>query len=113
MTTPRFALSPFALFAALTLALTAPFVPALLVPALAQRPLHGVPNSNPNGLTPAQKQQATAIGRKFGQQMQALQANTSLTPAARQAKMHALQQSVRSQLMAIMTPAQRARMQGR
>lgn len=110
MTTPR-----FALLAALSLALAAPLVPALTVRTLAQVPrMNGNPQAqnmaNALGLTPAQQKQVTAVGMKAGRQMQALQANPSLTPAARMAKMRGIQQSVRGQMMAILTPAQRTKL---
>jgi Spy/CpxP family protein refolding chaperone len=63
------------------------------------------------GLTDAQKSKMMAMMTASRQQAEAVRNNTKLTPAARMAKMQALQASNRSKMMAIMTPAQRTKMQ--
>ncbi len=91
-----------------------------LAPAFAQAPppmMHGPAGAHSGrmgdalALTDAQKARLRPVFMNAGRQMQALQANTSLTPAVRMAKMQALQKSARTQMMAILTPAQRAKMQ--
>ena len=103
---------------AFSLALTAP-----LAPLLAQAPppmMHGPSGHGPYGggrrrdplgLTDAQKARMRPIFMSAMQQMQAIQANAALSPAARMAKMQGLQKNVRMQMMAILTPAQRAKAQ--
>jgi len=106
MTTSRFALlAVFSLSAALP-----------RIPALAQvPPMHGQQNprmraaADAMNFTDAQKAQLRTILMGASQQAQAVRANTSLSPAARTAKMQAIQQRVRAQMMAVLTPAQRAR----
>ncbi len=102
--------APSLLFAALSLALAAP-----LAPAFAQAPppmMHGSHAGqmpNPLGITDAQKARMRPIFMNAGRQYQALQANTALSPAARVAKMQALQKSSQMQMMAILTPTQRTK----
>lgn len=104
--------APALLFATLSLALTAPLAPAS---AQARPPMmHGPHNGqmpNPLGITDAQKARMRPIFMNAGRQYQALQANTSLSPAARMAKMQALQKSTQMQMMALLTPAQRTKAQ--
>ena len=98
--------------AALSLALAAPLAPAFAQappPALPMHGPHGGQRPNPLGITDAQKARMRPIFMNAGRQYQALQANTSLTPAARMAKMQALQRSTQMQMMAILTPAQRTK----
>ena len=104
--------SAFLSLAGLALALAAPLAPAFAQapPPMMHGP-HGGPMADPLALTDAQKARLRPVFMNAGRQMQALQANTSLTPAARMAKMQALQKSARTQMMAILTPAQRAKMQ--
>ena len=99
--------------AALSLALAAPFAPAF---AQAPSPMmHGPASTqsrrmaDPLGLTDAQKTRIRPIFMNAGRQMQALQINTTLSPAARMAKMQALQRSTQMQMMAVLTPAQLAK----
>ena len=100
--------------AALSLALAAPFAPAF---AQAPSPMmHGPASTqsrrmaDPLGLTDAQKTRIRPIFMNAGRQMQALQINTTLSPAARMAKMQALQRSTQMQMMAVLTPDQRAKL---
>ncbi len=99
-----------AVLAACSLALTAP-----LIPVQAQRPApHGAPMQDPGtalGLTPAQKAKASTLVQKAMQQMRAINANQSLTPPVRAAKGRAIVQSINTQMMALLTPAQRAKAQ--
>ncbi len=108
MTTPR-----FALFAVLTCALAAPLVPALTVPTFAQASApHGDLMQDPVaalGLSPAQKARGDVLMRKADQQMRVLSANHSLTPAAHRAKMRVIFQGLHTQMMAMLTPAQRVK----
>lgn len=103
-----------AAIAALSFILAAPLVPifAQTPPPMMHGP-HGGGHMNgmgdPLGLTDAQKSRMRPILMNAQQQGQAIQNNTSLTPAARQVKMRTLGISVRTQMMAILTPAQRAR----
>ena len=60
-----------------------------------------------SGAQTAQMQQVLLGARK---QAMAMQANTSLTPQAKQAKMMGLRMSVNKQMMGILTPAQRQKM---
>ena len=96
------------IFAAFSLALAAP-----LIPAQAQMPApHGAPRQNPEtalGLTPAQKAKLTALAQNAQQQILAVNANRSLTPAVRMAKMRAVGQNFTVTMMALLTPAQRAK----
>lgn len=117
--------SRFALLAALTLAAALPLTAALpFVPALAQAPppsspMHGqrdararaMAMANSMNFTDAQKVQLRTVLMSTSHQIQAVRASTSLTPASRAAKMQAIQQRVRAQMMMILTPAQRARAQ--
>lgn len=110
MTTSRFALlAAFALTAAL------PLAPALAQSPPPNAPMHGQRDarmraaSSAMNFTDAQKSQLRTILMGASQQARALQSNTSLTPAARAAKMQTIQQKVRAQMIAVLTPAQRAR----
>ncbi len=97
--------------AALSLTLATPLAPASAQapPPMMHRP-QGGQMPNPLGLTDAQRARMRPIFMNAGRQYQALQANTSLSPAARMAKLQALQKSSQVQMMAILTPAQRAKM---
>ena len=104
---------------AVTLALAAPLVPTF---AQAAAPMHGphpMYGSRAGGgrlkkmaaalgLTDAQKSQMKPILMSERRQIKALKANTALTPATRMAQMKAIHQSSNQQMMAILTPAQRA-----
>ena len=97
--------------AALSAALAAPLVPAFAqAPPPMMHSTHGGQMPNPLGITDAQKARMRPIFMNAGRQYQALQANTSLSPAARMAKLQALQKSSQMQMMAILTPAQRSKM---
>ena len=118
MTTSRFALlAALSLLAALPLTAALPLVPALAQAPPPSSPMHGQRGAraramaNSMNFTDAQKAQLRTTLMGAGQQVQAVRANTSLTPAARAAKMQAIQQRVRAQMMIILTPAQRARAQ--
>ena len=100
--------------AALSLTLVTSLAPAFAQtpPPMMHRPHGGGRMSGMGdtlGLTEAQKSQMMPILMNARQQGMAIRSNPSLTPAARQAKMRALQIGLRSQMMAILTPAQRAR----
>ena len=102
----------FLLLTALSLALTAP-----LVPAFAQfAPGHGQHSGRLKklaaelNLTDAQKAQLQPILQSARQQAQAIKADTTLTTDARKAKLKDLQKSTRTQMMAILTPAQRVQL---
>lgn len=62
------------------------------------------------GLSDAQKAQMRPILQSARQQAKAIRADTTLTPAARQAKMKDLRRSTRQQTMAVLTPAQRQKL---
>ncbi len=62
------------------------------------------------GLSDAQKAQLRPILQSARQQTKAIQADTTLTPGARQAKMKSLRHSTRRQMLAILTPAQRQKL---
>lgn len=100
----------FLSLAALSLALILPLAPAF---AQAPPPMMHSPHSgqmpNPLGITDAQKARMRPIFVNAGRQYQAIQANTALSPAARMAKMQALQKSTQMQMMAILTPTQRTK----
>ncbi len=103
------------------------FLPALLLgltltarPACAQTPpppapppAQAAPPQAAPALSPAQRARAAARTAQYNKDVKALQANTKLTPAQKEAQFHALQQSANTDLMAILTPAQRAVMQQR
>ncbi len=108
--------------ASLSLALAAP-----LTPAFAQTPpppppmMHGPMGGGHGGgrmqrmgdalgLTDAQKSKMMPILMGSRQQMEAIRNNPKLTPNARMAKMMAMRKSSNAQIMAILTPAQRAKM---
>ncbi len=115
----------FAVLAACSLALTAP-----LAPTFAQAPpppMHGPMMGGPMhgmrggggrmkkmaaelGLTPAQEAKMQPIMMSSRQQMMALRANTTLTPAAQMAKMKSIRKASNMQMMAVLTPAQRIKM---
>ena len=62
------------------------------------------------GLTDAQKAQIKPILQSARQQAEAIKADTSLAPAARQAKLKELARSTNQQVMAILTPDQQAKL---
>ena len=62
------------------------------------------------GLTDAQKAQMKPIVQSTGKQAKAIQADTSLTPEAKKAKMMDLRKSMNKQMMAILTPDQRQKL---
>lgn len=62
------------------------------------------------GLTDAQKVQMKPILQSAGQQAKAIQADTSLTPQAKQAKMKDLRKSTNQQMMSVLTPDQRQKL---
>ena len=112
--------------AALSLTLTAPLASAF-AQAPPPPPMHGQfggPMRGPHGggggrmmkmadelgLTDAQKAQMKPVLMGSRQQMMALRANTTLPPAARMAKMEAMRKSMNTQMMAILTPAQRVKL---
>ena len=100
--------SAFTLLAALSLVLTAP-----LVPARAQMPApHGAQRQNPEtllGLTPAQKAKLTVLAQNANHQMLTINANQSLDPAIRTAKMRAVGRNSTAQMMTLLTQAQRVK----
>ena len=119
--------------AALSLASLSFMLAAPLVPAGAQAPpppppmMHGPMGGGPYasrmhgggrmtrmadqlGLTDAQKSKLMPIAMASRQQMQAIFSNPKLTPAARMAKMQAMQKSNQAKIMSILTPAQRVKM---
>lgn len=59
------------------------------------------------GLSDAQKARMQQIMAGAMKQAQAMQANTSLTPQAKQAKMMSLRMNTTKQMMSVLTPAQR------
>lgn len=95
--------------AAVTLGLAA----ASVVPAFAQAAPGRAPGMRMNkvadalGLSDAQKARMQQIAMGARKQAQAMQANTSLTPQAKQAKMMSLRTSTTKQMMMVLTPAQR------
>ena len=119
----------FAVLAACSLALAAPLAPAYAQappPAPMGGPMMGRPMHGPMGgmrgggrmkmmadelgLTDAQKAKMQPILMSSRQQMMALRANTTLTPAARMAKMQSMRKTMMTQMMAILTPAQRTKL---
>lgn len=62
------------------------------------------------GLTKAQMMRIKAIRQASRQQVQALRANTSLTPAQRQAQVRAIMEGNRTRMMAVLTPAQQQKL---
>lgn len=68
-------------------------------------PAMGVPGLT---LSPAQQARFTARNAKFAQEVTALRADPKLTPAQKQAKFVTLYKAVDKDMMAILTPAQRA-----
>lgn len=121
----------FAVLAACSLALAAPLAPAFAqAPPPMGRPMHG-PMGGPMGgpmmggprgggrmqrmadelgLTDAQKAKMMPILMGQRQQMMALRTNTTLSPAARMAKMQSMRQTMTTKMMAILTPAQRVKL---
>ena len=105
------------LLAALSLALAAPLAPSFAQSA--PPPLMHSPHGGGGGrlkklaselnLTSAQKAQIKPILKSSRQQMRAIQADTTLTPDAKTAKLRALRKSTRQQTLAILTPDQRAK----
>ena len=106
-----------AALAAVTLGLTA----AVAVPTLA-KPAPGAARTGSQhgqgmkkladylGLTDAQKAQMKPILQGARQQAKAIKESTSLTPAAKQAKMKDLRKSTNQQMMGVLTPAQREKL---
>jgi len=100
-----------------SLALAAPLVPAFAQTAPPPPPAHGPRGggrlkklTDELGLTDSQKAQIKPILMGARQQARAIQADTTLTPDAKMAKMKALRKSTRQQTMAILTPDQRAKL---
>ncbi len=104
---PNFRAPAILSLTALSFALAVPLTPAF---AQAPPPMMHAPRAgqmpNPLGITDAQKARMQPIILNANQQARALQA---LPPAARMARMQALSKSVNMQMMAILTPAQRAK----
>lgn len=96
----------FAALAACSLLLTAP-----PIPVLAQAPMPQSARRQDSsvvlGLTPAQKAKLTVLAQNANQQMMTVNASKSLAPAVRMAKMRAVGHHFTSQMMALLTPAQR------
>ena len=109
---------------ALSLALAAPLVPAFAQtpppPPMMHGPMGGGYGSHGGGrmqrmgdtlgLSDAQKSKMMPILMGSRQQMEAIRNNPKLTPNARMAKMMAMRKTSNAQIMAILTPAQRAKM---
>ena len=105
--------------AALSLALAAPLAPSFAQTPPSAPPMHG-PHGGGGGrlkklaaelnLTDAQKAQMKPILMSSRQQMRAIQADTTLTPDAKAAKLKGLRKSTRQQTMAVLTPDQRAKL---
>ena len=112
----------FAVLAACSLALAAPLAPAFSqAPPPMGGPMHGPMGgmrgggrmkmmADQLGLTDAQKAKMQPILMGSRQQMMALHANTSMTPAVRMAKMQSMRKTMNAQMMAILTPAQRVKL---
>ena len=120
----------FAVLSLCSLALAAPLAPAFAQappPPPMGGPMHG-PMGRPMmggprgggrmqrmadelGLTAAQKAKMKPILMSRRRQMMALRANTTLPQAARLAKMQSMRKSMTAQMMAILTPAQRTKLQ--
>ena len=119
----------FAVFAACSLALAAPLAPTFAQappPPPMHGPMMGGPMHGPMGgmhgggrmrmmgdelgLTDAQKAKMQPILMGSRQQMMALRSNTTLTPAARMAKMQSMRKTMMTKVMAILTPAQRTKL---
>ena len=111
-----------AVIAACSLALAAPFVPVLAQAPPMGGPMHGPMGgmrgggggrmrmmADQLGLTDAQKAKMQPILMGSRQQMMALRSNTTLAPAARMAKMQSMRKTMMTQMMAILTPAQRTK----
>ncbi len=102
----------FLVLAALSLALTAPVVPAFAQFA----PGHGHHGGRLKklatelNLTDAQKAQLQPILQSARQQAKAIKDNTTLSADARKSQLKELNKSTRTQMMAILTPAQRAQL---
>ena len=105
--------------AALSLALAAPLVPSFAQTAPPTPPMHSPHGGGGGrlkkmaeklGLSDAQKAQMKPILMSNRQQMRAIQADTTLTPDAKTAKIKALRKSTRQQTMAVLTPDQRAKL---
>ena len=112
----------FAALALCSLALAAPLAPAFAqAPPPMGGPMHGPMGgmrgggrmkmmADQLGLTDAQKAKMQPIMMSQRQQMMALRANTTLTPAAQMAKMQSIRKASTTQMMAILTPAQRTKL---
>lgn len=81
--------------------------PVVAAPIAAPAANDGLPPGAPP-LTAAQKQQQQARIKRFMQDSNALNANTTLTPAQKQQQGLALQQSLQQDMLKILTPKQRA-----
>ncbi|MGI4788672.1 MAG: Spy/CpxP family protein refolding chaperone [Janthinobacterium lividum] len=103
----------FVVLAALSLALIAP-----LTPAFAQFAAHAQRKQGARlkklatelNLTDAQKAQMKPILMSARQQSKAIKDNTALSDADRKAQLKDLRKSTRTQMMAVLTPAQRAQL---
>ena len=62
------------------------------------------------GLTAAQKAQIKPIMKDTVQQVRAVRADTTLTPAEQKAKIKTIRQSSRRQILAVLTPAQKQKL---
>lgn len=116
----------FAVLAACSLALAAPLAPTFAQAPPMHGPMMGGPMHGPMGgmhgggrmrmmgdelgLTDAQKAKMQPILMSARQQMMALRTNTTLTPAARMAKMESMRKTMMTQMTAILTPAQRTKL---
>ena len=78
-------------------------------PAPAQTPAPSQPAPDGLDFSAAQKAKADARQAQFRKDVEALQADTKLTPAQKQAKFAALFQSMNTDMMAILTPSQRSK----
>ena len=107
----------FLVLAALSLALTAPLSPAFAQFAHANKPGHGQRDGKrlkkmaaELNLTDAQKAQLKPILQSARQQAKAIKDNTALSDADRKSQLKDLRKSTRSQVLPVLTPAQRAQL---
>ena len=100
----------FSRLARLILALVPLNLAVMTQSALAQAPTFGRPTLPPGAppLNPAQQQKFAARNAKFNQDIAALQADRTLTNAQKQAKARQLVQALDKDMLAILTPTQRA-----
>ncbi len=96
----RAALTFSAAFALAGLALTTP------LPAQAPQPGQSTPVGL--GLNAAQRTKADGLQAQFQKEVQALQADTKMAPAQKQAKYTALYQTMDRNMLAVLTPVQRS-----